>query len=104
MYKKLLSLGGNEENALFVLTNVARELDDPDSVYLYGKQYLKSWPNNKEILSLFAEAQIAMGMRKEAIVTLIKLKNLAPYDADEYTEMIAKLSAEEEMAEHFGEK
>lgn len=80
---------------------MAHELGNTEEVFEYAKKYLKSYPNNKDILALMAEAEIALGKRKEAIQTLIKLKNLSPYDADAISEMIAKLVAEEEMAENF---
>lgn len=101
IYKKIAHLWGNTENTLFILINVAHELGNTEEVFEYAKKYLKSYPNNKDILALMAEAEIALGKRKEAIQTLIKLKNLSPYDADAISEMIAKLVAEEEMAENF---
>ncbi len=72
-----------------------------NDVHTYAKLYLKQWPNNKDILFLYSESQIALGMRKEAIATLIKLKNLSPYNAHEISDLINKLLAEEEMAENF---
>jgi len=104
MYKKILSLDHETEDVLFVVSNLAFEMNLPEDLYGYAKKYLKSWPNNKDILRLLAEAQIALGKRKDAIDTLIKLKNLSPYTAHEIAETIAKLAAEEELAKNFGEK
>lgn len=83
------------------MSHLARELDHPDELLQYTKKYQKNWPNNPEILSLLAEAEIALGNRQAAIQTLIKLKNLTPYNAD-IVNMIQKLTAEEEMANNFG--
>lgn len=101
MYKKILSLGGDDENSLYILAHLAQELGDMSDVYQYSRQYLKQWPTNKEILTLLSESEIALGKRKDAIATLIKLKNLSPYNAFEIAQMIEKLSAEEELAGNF---
>ena len=53
------------------------------------------------MLRLLSEAELATGRRKDAIQTLIKLKNLSPYSAHEIAETIQKLVAEEEMAKNF---
>ena len=101
IYKKILTLGGDEENALYILTNLARELGDMSDVYQYARLYLKKWPMDKDMLALLSESQIVLGKRKEAIETLTKLKNLSPYDAPEIGQYIEKLRAEEEMAKNF---
>lgn len=101
IYKKILTLGGDEENSLYMLANIARELEDFSDVYQYSRLYLKNWPKDKDMLSLLSESQILLGKRKEAIETLIKLKNLSPYDAAEIQEYIDKLVMEEERSKHF---
>lgn len=103
IYKKILSIWGDEEDTLYILVHLAQEMSLPNDVHTYAKLYLKQWPNNKDILFLYSEAQISLGMRKEAIATLIKLKNLSPYNAHEISDMINKLLTEEEMAENFWE-
>ena len=103
IYKKLLTLGQELEDNLYITTHLARELEDFSDVYKYGHQYEKQWPNNKEILSLVSEAEIILGKKSEAIETLRKLKNLSPYDAEEIQEYIQKLLTEQEMEKNFAE-
>lgn len=103
LYKKILALGSDDENSLYMLSYISAELADFSDVYQYSKQYIKQWPNNKEILSLLSESQIVLGKRKEAISTLIKLKNLSPYDASEIEQYIEKLTTEVELAENFSQ-
>lgn len=64
------------------------------------KKYLKSWPNNPEILSLMSEAEIELDKRKDAIETLKRLKNLTPYNS-EIAATLQKLMMEEELAGNF---
>lgn len=101
IYKKILSFGQDDENSLYMLANLAREMNDMSDVYHYSRLYLKSWPMDRDMLSLLSESQILLGKRKEAIETLTKLKNLSPYDAVEISEYIEKLKTEEEMARNF---
>lgn len=101
IYKKILSLGGDDENALYILSHLAREQDDMSDVYKYSREYLRQWPNNREILGLLSEAEIALGKRKEAIITLTKLKNFSPYDAHDIEMLIEKLLTEEELSDNF---
>ncbi len=101
LYEKLLTLSKESEEVLFVLSHLTSELEDWENTYRYTRLYQKQWPNNKEILNLEAKSQIQLWKRKEAIETLIKVKNLSPYNADEIQTMIEKLVAEEEMAENF---
>ncbi len=104
IYKKILTLHGDEENTLYMLANIARELEDFSDVYQYSRQYLKNWPMDKDMLSLLSESQIILGKRKEAIETLVKLKNLSPYDAAEIQQYIDKLITEEEMSKNFSQE
>lgn len=97
IYKKILTLHGDEENTLYMLANIARELEDFSDVYQYARRYLKNWPMDKDMISLLSEAQIMLGKRKEAIESLIKLKNLSPYEANEIQQYIDKLVTEEEI-------
>lgn len=83
------------------MTHLAHELGQHEELYAYARRYQKSWPNNPDILMLLAQAEIALGERKSAIQTLIKLKNLTPYN-NEIMETIAKLTMEEELAGNFG--
>ena len=71
--------------------------------YEYTRKYQKNWPNNPEILTLLAQAEIALGKRLDAIETLKKLKNLTPYNP-EILETIQKLVTEEEMAGNFNKE
>lgn len=101
IYKKILSLGNDEENALYILANLAREKNDMSDTYHYSRLYLKKWPMDKDMLALLSESQIILGKRKEAIETLTKLKNLSPYDAHEISAYIEKLRAEEMASKNF---
>lgn len=83
------------------MTHLASELGNHDEKYTLAKQYLKQWPNNPEILALMAQSEIALNLRQDAIKTLVKLKNLTPYNG-EIMETIQKLMMEEEMAGNFG--
>lgn len=103
MYKKILSISGESEGTLYILTHLSHELWQHDLCYEYSKKYQKQWPNNPEILTILAQTEIALGKRRDAIQTLIKLKNLTPYN-QEITDMIQKLVLEEELAGNFGEE
>ncbi len=101
LYKKVLSLGGETEETLYTLTHLASEMSLPDDVVLYARSYLKQYPHNPEILWIYAQWLISLGQRKEAVETLIKLKNLTPYN-QEIADLIQKLVTEEELAGNFG--
>ena len=101
LYKKVLTLSGENEEILYTLTHLASELSLPEEVYEYGRSYLKQYPRNPEILWLYAQSLISRWERKEAIETLIKLKNLTPYN-QEIVDLIGKLVTEEELAGNFG--
>jgi tetratricopeptide (TPR) repeat protein len=101
IYKKIISLSGETEGSLYIMTHLSHELAHHEELYAYARRYQKNWPNNPEILSLLAEAEVALGQRQDAIQTLIKLKNLTPYNS-EIMDMIAKLTTEEELAGNFG--
>ena len=101
IYKKIVVLTGESEWSLYILTHLASELGNTEEKYEYAKKYQKNWPNNPEILSLLAQAEIALGKRLDAIETLKRLKNLTPYN-HEIMETIQKLVMEEELAGNFG--
>ena len=102
IYKKVLTLAWETEETLYTLAHIASELGLTDDVYSYSKSYLKQFPKNPEILWLYSQSQIAKGERKWAIETLIKLKNLTPYN-QEIVDLISKLVTEDELAGNFGE-
>lgn len=101
IYRKITSIAWESEWSLYIMTHLAYELWHNEELYAYARHYQKNWPNNPEILTLLAKAEIALGERQSAIQTLIKLKNLTPYNA-EIMETIAKLTMEEELAGNFG--
>ncbi|MBP9779711.1 hypothetical protein KBD33_03770 [Candidatus Gracilibacteria bacterium] len=101
IYKKILSIGGETEGTLYILSHLCHELNDAHEGYIYMKKYLKSWPNNPEILALISEVEVELGKRKDAIETLKRLKNLTPYNS-EITATLQKLMMEEELAGNFG--
>lgn len=101
LYKKVLDLGGESEEILYTLSHLASELSIPEDIYTYAKSYLRQYPRNPEILWLYTQALISRGERKEAVETLIKLKNLTPYN-QEIVDLIGKLVTEEELAGNFG--
>lgn len=101
MYKKILGLTGETEGTLYILTHLSSELGQHELAYTYGKRYQKQWPNNPEILTIISQMEVALGKRQDAIQTLIKLKNLTPYN-QEIADMIQKLVLEEELAGNFG--
>lgn len=103
IYKKVLTLAWETEETLYTLAHIASELGLTDDVYSYSKSYLKQFPKNPEILWLYSQSQIAKGERKWAIETLIKLKNLTPYN-QEIVDLISKLVTEDELAGNFGEE
>ena len=101
LYRKVLSIQGETEEILYTLTHLASELGETEDTYEYARSYIKQYPKNPEILWLLSQSQISTGRRKEAIETLIKLKNLTPY-SQEIVDLIGKLVTEEEMAGNFG--
>ncbi len=101
IYKKILGLNGDNEETLYALTHLAAELKEDQELYDFAKGYIKQFPKNPEILWLYSQAQITLGKRREAIETLIKLKNLTPYN-QEIVDLIQKLVTEEELAGNFG--
>ncbi len=103
IYKKILTLGGENEGTLYILSHLCHELGNASDGHMYMKKYLKQWPNNPEVLSLMSEAELELWKRKDAIETLKRLKNLTPYNG-EITETLQKLMMEEELAGNFGEK
>lgn len=103
IYKKITSISGETEWSLYIMTHLAHELWNNDELYIYSRKYQKNWPNNPDILALLAQAEIAIGHRQDAIQTLIKLKNLTPYN-NEIMETIAKLTMEEELAGNFSSR
>lgn len=104
IYKKILAIGWEKEEILYTLTHLAAEMQWQDDVLEYARAYLKQYPHNPEILWLYSQAQIANNLRKDAVETLIKLKNLTPYN-QEIADLIQKLVTEEELAGNFwGEK
>lgn len=101
LYKKILSLGGETEENLYTLTHLASEMNLPEDVITYARNYLKQYPHNPEILWVYTQSLITVWQRKEAVETLIKLKNLTPYN-QEIADLIQKLVTEEELAGNFG--
>ena len=103
IYKKIVSLSGETEWSLYIMTHLAYELGHDEELYAYARRYQKNWPNNPDILTLLAHSEISLGERQAAIQTLIKLKNLTPYN-NEIMETIAKLTMEEELAGNFASR
>lgn len=103
LYKKILSLQGESEEVLYTIAHLASELGETEETYEYARSYIKQYPKNPEVLWLLSQSQVALGKRKDAIETLIKLKNLTPYN-QEIVDLIGKLVTEEEMAGNFGEE
>ncbi len=101
LYQKIVDLSSETEGNLYIMTHLASELGQTEEKYEYAKRYQKKYPNNPDILGLLAQAEIELWYRQDAIQTLIKLKNLTPYN-HEITQMIAKLVTEEELANNFG--
>ena len=101
LYQKIVDLSSETEGNLYIMTHLASELGQTEEKYEYAKRYQKKYPNNPDILGLLAQAEIELWYRQDAIQTLIKLKNLTPYN-HEITEMITKLVTEEELANNFG--
>ena len=101
LYKKVLTLQWDSEDVLYTLTHLASELIEVDDTYEYARNYIRQYPKNPEILWLYSQSQITRGNRRDAIETLIKLKNLTPYN-QEIIDLIQKLVVEEEMAGNFG--
>ncbi len=101
LYKKVLDLQWDSEEVLYTLAHLASELIETDEVYEYSRNYIRQYPKNPEILWLYSQSQITRGNRRDAIETLIKLKNLTPYN-QEIIDLIQKLVVEEEMAGNFG--
>jgi len=101
LYQRIVELSTETEGNLYIMTHLASELGKDEEKYTFAKRYQKKYPNNPDILTLLAQAEIVLGYRQDAIQTLIKLKNLTPYN-HEITETIAKLVTEEELANNFG--
>jgi hypothetical protein len=100
IYKKILTIWWETEWTLYILSHLCHELNDAHEWYIYMKKYLKSWPNNPEILALISEVEVELWKRKDAIETLKRLKNLTPYNG-EITATLQKLMMEEELAGNF---
>ncbi|MBC7498726.1 hypothetical protein H7170_03730 [Candidatus Gracilibacteria bacterium] len=100
IYKKILTLTGNTETTLYMLTHISNTLEDSQSTLQYAKQYVLQWPKNPEIIALLATTQARLGLRRDAIETYKTLKNLTPYSS-EITEILQKLLLEEELAGNF---
>lgn len=100
IYKKILSLTSETEETLYMLTNISQTLWDPVATEKYAQRYIRQWPKNPDILLIFANAQLALWKRKQAIDTFKTIKNLTPYNA-EITETLQKLLVEEELAGNF---
>lgn len=103
IYKKIHSFTGNTETSLYMLTHISNTLNDRESTMKYAKQYILQWPKNPEIITLLAESQVALWLRKDAIETYKHLKNLTPYSS-EISEILQKLLIEEELANNFATK
>ncbi len=100
IYKKILVSTGNTETTLYMLTHISNTLENRESTLKYAKQYILQWPKNPEIISLLANTQVALWLRRDAIETYKNLKNLTPYSS-EITEILQKLLIEEELANNF---
>ncbi len=83
-----------------MLTHISNTLEDRESTLKYAKQYVLQWPKNPEIITLLAETQVKLGLRRDAIETYKNLKNITPYSSD-ITETLHKLLLEEELANNF---
>ena len=59
LYKKVLTLSGENEEILYTLAHLASELSLPEEVYEYGRSCLKQYPRNPEILWLYAQSLIS---------------------------------------------
>jgi predicted Zn-dependent protease len=100
IYKKIYTFTWNTETTLYMLTHISNTLNDHSNTLLYAKQYVLQWPKNPEIISLLANVQVELWLRKDAIVTYKTLKNLTPY-SNEITEILQKLLLEEELSSNF---
>lgn len=100
LYKKIREISGENEENMYALIHLAMELDETEDVYQYARSYIKQFPKNPEVLWIYSQAQLKLGKRREAIETLIKLKNLTPYN-QEILDLIQKLVTEEELAGNF---
>jgi len=100
IYKKIHASVGNSESILYMLTHISHTLGDTESTLKYAKQYVLQWPKNPEIVSLLANTQVDLWLRRDAIETYKTLKNLTPY-SNETTEILHKLLLEEELANNF---
>ena len=100
IYKKIHASTGNTETTLYMLTHISNTLGDHDSTLQYAKQYVLQWPKNPEIITLLAETQVKLWLRRDAIETYKTLKNLTPY-SHEISEILQKLLLEEELANNF---
>lgn len=101
IYKRIVELSWETEGSIYILAHLASELGNTEEKYEYTRKYQKQWPNNPDILTLLAQAEISLEKRTDAIETLKRLKNLTPYN-HEIMETIQKLVMEEEMANNFG--
>lgn len=100
IYRKILSISGNTETTLYMLTHLSHTLAEPNPTLEYARQYVLQWPKNPEIIEILASTQSSLGLRREAIESYKLLKNLTPYST-EITEILQKLMLEEELANNF---
>lgn len=100
IYKKLHSLDKNNVEAIEMLANLAHHLWNYEDSKTYSKIFLKKSPRNIDILYLQSLNLINLEERKEALETLLKVKQLEPYNV-KVNELVEKLKLEIELEKNF---
>ncbi|MDD2565375.1 MAG: hypothetical protein PHZ26_00535 [Candidatus Gracilibacteria bacterium] len=100
IYKKLNSLDKSNVEAIEMLANLAHHLGNYEDSKAYSKIFLKKSPRNVDILYLQSLNLINLEERKDALETLLKVKQLEPYNI-KVNELIEKLKLEIELEKNF---
>lgn len=100
IYKKLNSLDKSNVEAIEMLANLAHHLWNYEDSKAYSKIFLKKSPRNVDILYLQSLNLINLEERKDALETLLKVKQLEPYNI-KVNELIEKLKLEIELEKNF---
>ncbi|EKE29196.1 MAG: hypothetical protein ACD_2C00209G0010 [uncultured bacterium (gcode 4)] len=100
IYKKLHSIDKNNVEAVEMLANLAHHLGNFEDSRHFSKLYLKKTPRSIDMLYLQALNLINLEERKDALETLLKIKQIEPYNV-KVNELIEKLKLEIELENNF---
>jgi tetratricopeptide (TPR) repeat protein len=100
IYKKLLTIEENHQEALEMCSHLATQLELHEEAKTYSKMYLKQNPNSVEVLKLLLDNLLILEEHQEALEILRKIKHIEPYN-NRVRELIDKLETESQLADNF---